>query len=274
MRIRVVSMWFCEEQLARFFLKHYAWADEISILVDADTSDGTWEILREAHEAHGSNLRYRSFDFPHRLDDILKARALTEAANEPGCDWAIVADADEFVFAWTFGEHIRSSNPVNATPVEGEEVDRLWFVRDVLEVIHTDIVWIPMWNVYRHRDDDDLDPSDPALPQRRHGSQEIHHVKPCIFRVGAGVELGPVSHSFTGPANLREVGQDGLPSPLGAAHWQYADPDLAVERLVTNRKNRLSPENLARGHGAHYLGLTEGSVRAECAQHLDDPRLF
>ena len=252
MRVRVVSMWFNEEKLAPYFLKHYAWADEIVILVDADTSDGTWDVLRKALEVRSSNLRYERFAFPNMLNDALKARILTMAANEPGCDWAIVADADEFVYG-------RWIPLAFAAPSIDDRAD---------------VIWVPMWNVYRHRTEKDLDPSDPALPQRRHGPREIHHVKPCAFRVGAGVELGPGSHSFTGPATLREVGQEGLPSPLGAAHWQYADPDLAVERLVLNRRGRLSPENLARGHGAHYLGLTEASVRAECARHLDDPKLF
>lgn len=257
MRVRVVSMWFNEERLAPFFLQHYAWADEIVILVDADTSDGTWEILREALGVRGSNLRYRGFDFPRGLDDALKARALTAVANEPGCDWAIVADADEFVFT------------VNSK--REEQGFATWGIQEARNV--ADVIWVPMWNVYRHQNDNDLDPSRPTLPQRRYGDQHIHHVKPCAFRVGTGVELGPGSHSFTGSANLREVGRakDG---PLAAAHWQYADPDLAALRLVTNRKDRLSPENLARGHGAHYLSLTEESVRAECARHLDDPRLF
>lgn len=48
MSIEIITMWYNEEALAPFFLKHYSWADKITLLYDEETSDKSLDIIAKA----------------------------------------------------------------------------------------------------------------------------------------------------------------------------------------------------------------------------------
>ena len=245
MKIRVASMWLDESAIAPHFLAHYAWADEIVVLLDDATTDDSAAICR----------KFAATVIPHHfdrgLDDVIKSDRLTRAASWPGADWIFLVDADEIVF-----------------PAGGENA------RSFLSRQSADVVWSPMWQIYRHRTESTLDPAAPPAPQRRHGPRAVHHEKPVAFRQSAiiskGISLAPGGHGYD--ADTGSIVFESEETLLGV-HWARADVDIAVRRHAV-RAARLSPENLRRNHGTHYISFTEESIRAECAAHLDAPQLF
>ncbi|MCX6007822.1 MAG: hypothetical protein NTZ34_11280, partial [Chloroflexi bacterium] len=54
------------------------------------------------------------------------------------------------------------------------------------------------------------------------------------------------------------------------AHWQMADPSIAVDRRMKCRA-RMSERNKALGMAWHNYNVTGEGIRAECDCHLDDP---
>lgn len=245
MRIAVISAWHNEAVLAPFFLGHYSWADRIHLIIGDDTTDGTLAIC-----ARYRNVWIDQFTFPSRLlNDTLKIKkfnALSQTyAHEDEFNWIIAVDADEFIFA-----------PHGEPP------------RDCLARQAGNLLYAEMWQVYRHLSESDLDPSRPALGQRQHGNPRVHHIKPIIVRAKVAIEWETGHHGYIKNSRV-------LPSPnvFCAAHWAMADADLAIARYIAGRRDRMSQENLQKNHGVHTFNLTEESIRAECAAHLEDPLL-
>lgn len=254
-------MWFNEAAIAPYFLRHYSFADRIHILVDVDTTDATRELCDAT-----PGVTWSSHAFPDMLDDEIKAASLTRTVTELAgeYDWIVVVDADELVFARS-GIHNLRAVLVQQSP-------------DV------DVLWVPMWQVYRHaKSEKPLDPDgDEPVLQRRHGEACVHHVKAAIVRPEAGVILGPGCHSYAQRGHALGSGVKYVPavsavwadSPIIGAHWPMVDEEMAVDRYLRCRRERLSKANLQRRHGVHYLSMTEASVREECRAHANDLRLW
>ena len=66
-RVQVICFFYNEETLARLFLQHYAWADEILAVV-SKSSDRTREFLEAAR-----NVRVLDFEFPAGMDVIINS---------------------------------------------------------------------------------------------------------------------------------------------------------------------------------------------------------
>jgi hypothetical protein len=93
-RVQVICFFYNEETLARLFLQHYAWANEILAVV-SKSSDRTREYLEAAR-----NVRVLDFEFPAGMDDRIKTDTVNALLAEPSSfDWKIVVDADEFIWA-------------------------------------------------------------------------------------------------------------------------------------------------------------------------------
>ena len=242
MRIEIVSMWHNEAFLAPFFLNHYAYADKIHLIIGEDTTDNTFEICSKY-----PNVEIDEFTFPDKLiNDTLKIKKFNEAIKGFDCDWIIALDSDEFIFA------------------PGQEDPREFLSRQNENLLHAS-----MWQVYRHVTESDLDPSKPAIWQRRYGNPKLHHIKPIIVKPEAEIEWGIGHHSYKTTDKIKESQDFFL-----AAHWAMVDADMAIARYIAGRKNRISEENYAHYYGYHTFDLTEEKIRAECELHLHDPQLF
>ena len=76
MKIAIVTVWYNEEDLAPFFLKHYSYVDDLYVYLDTATSDSTRKIC----EAH-SNVTIRDMSFPAGYDPAAQVRRVTSAAR-------------------------------------------------------------------------------------------------------------------------------------------------------------------------------------------------
>lgn len=249
MIIKALTMWYNEEFLAPFFLKHYSYLDEIHIIMDRDTSDRSLGVALQY-----GNVTVEDFSFPDGMDDIIKCDKLnrTMKAMLPDCDWLYVLDADEMIFPHNF------ENPA-----------------DVLRRQKGDVVIARMWQVYRNKVDFDLSLSIDFVPfNRRHGDPNREtganamYNKPIIIRSGADCILDLGNHRLFGSALVSHQDYfDGV-------HWANADPAFTIERRVKNRRDRQSQVNLKYQLTVQHHNITEESVRAELDSHLNDPQLF
>jgi len=243
--IEVLSVWYNEQFLAPYFLKHYEWADSIRIFVDSDTNDNTRAILSD------HNVYWEDFDMHGGLDDWEKALHLTKEYSETHCDWVIVVDADEFIYHRTMP------------------------VPDYLKVARGRLVTVIFHEVYRHITDGDLDPSLPPLYQRRHGSTKVwgetweDNVKPCVMRAGQDIKLGIGVHRLGLESSV--VVTSTLGPYLYGVHWRHADPCFSVDRMLNGRWGRQSPANIER-YGE--MKTTREAILAECKAHETDPEVL
>lgn len=246
-RVEIITMWYNEEDFAPFFLRHYAWADKVNLIVDADTADRTVEIASAY-----PNVAIQYFKFPDGLDDTLKVAKLNEEYSKSSADWVIVVDSDEFVLNDDLGSDVRA----------------LLEKQSNANVMHC-----RLWNVYRHSSERALDASLPVGPQRTHGvmllpgTQSDLYRKPVALRTGACLRLSEGNHRVRG--NARYADRD-----MPGAHWAKADVDIAVKRWIGSRLNRLSSYNARTGMGAHYAAASDEGIRRECAAMAWCPRVL
>ena len=247
MEIEVISVWYNEEFLSRFFLKHYWWANKIRILVDVDTTDHTRGIIDLYR-----NVTWEPFVMPDGLDDALKADAVTAAYRESKANWVLLVDADEFLF------------------------ERNGFVPSFLARQTNDVVGVRFYEVYRHVTDEDLDFNRPALKQRRHGDQDnilpgvcCGIYKACVARTGQNLSWFPGCHIAFNERGTNELNYS--PELLYGVHWRHADPCFCVDRLVKGRYGRQSKAN---DEKYHLPRLTSEDVLAECKMHENDPEVI
>jgi len=247
MKITVISRWFNEAMLAPFFLSHYAFADEILILLDEATTDGTAEII-----SRYPNAKIKNYKLPGKINYSFTTELVTQAAAITDGDWLICPDTDEFVF-----------------PAGGGDV------RMALGQADGNLIYTHMWQVYRHRTDKDLDLSWPIIRQRRHGDPNRTvgfngmYRKPIILKTGLGITWTPGFHKYLNNPRIQvsHTGFDG-------AHWIMADINLAIARRMRGRRELQSDANLRRTWGFQNFDITEEKIRADCKAHENDPKLF
>ena len=259
--LEVLTMWYNEAFLAPFFLKHYAYADRITLLYDADTTDNTFEIVKNF-----PNVHVVPFRFPDMMDDELKRDILNAHYKQTQFDWVLCVDADEFAFYKEAG-------------------DFCYDLRRFLDYNSGyDLFYVSLYQIYRNANDAELDPDKYPVPQRRHGDPNITtgvnvmYNKPILVRKGLDVRWGFGCHdiefvpSFSGGS----VSLPGAISPVGllGGHWAMADPVFAIERRVKNRRARQSKNNLMKGLTVQHHHVTEESIMAEFAQHMHDPQVY
>lgn len=255
-KISVISVWYNEEKLAPFFLEHYRFADAIHIAVDADTCDGTYELLKNYH-----NIVLHRIEFPDKFDDVIKIDKINQIYASIQDGWVIAVDSDELIFSLPFEISIKE---ILAREERGE------------------LLYAQIWDVYRHRADRDLDVcSIPVVLQRRHGNQVVDplYTKPCVVRAGLDFRWECGCHKFARPKNkimrfLSKVFNKPKISKtkLYGAHWRFADPALVSYR-VANRNNRLSSRERGWGIGLHFDDELN-KLMEHCNNHVDDPEIF
>jgi hypothetical protein len=236
-----------EALILPYFLRHYRYLDEIHILYETDSTDQSLEILMQA-----PNVVIEKCHIEGGLDDIEKINHINKAVQRTKSDWVYVVDPDEFVF------------PPNGSP------------HNFLERQSYDVVRSGMYQVYRHRNDRDLDPSLAPIPQRTHGDPDLFstdkqanrasnslYIKPNIVRPSKRIRFLPGHHQIEGDPQTS-------PELYVGAHWQMADLSIAIARRM-ERKARVSERNRARQMGWQHFDISVDKIKEECERHLDDP---
>jgi len=176
-----------------------------------------------------------------KFNDHLKTELINEAIAKSNADWVICVDFDEFVFPYPYG-----TDP-----------------REVLMNERGGWLNVPMWRVWRHRTDKDIDRMRPPVLQRLHGVPNREHTKPCIFRP-LGVSIGIGCHDARFPQGCNEGG------PWTAVHWANADPCFGIERSRENRQGRICQRQLDEGLGVIPEWLNSGFLEKRYVDHLND----
>lgn len=263
MRVELVTMWYNEEFLAPFFLNHYSWVDKIHIILDAETSDNTMEIIKK----YPNTIIY-NYKFPDKLDDSIKAKLFTDYYRlATDADYFIAVDSDEFIFC----------NEINKP------------VKQFLQETNRNVYFVNLWQIYKHIKDLPLDPSIPIPLQRRHGDPDLHsdknhlYMKPCVVKTGQNLNICIGQHYLCYEDGTiiytRNVDIDSMRKKnvsidmidrLQGSHWKLVDLEERINRILNNRKNRLSAVNISCKWGDQYE-ITKEDIIAEYEQHKNDP---
>jgi len=251
MKISVITAWGSEPQLAPYFCRHYAFADEIIVLMGPGICDDTVKACKLF-----DNVRIHGVEYPgNKWDMYVKQDALTETAHAVDADWVILVDADEFVFP---DDVYILNNP-------------MWFpfeydVKKYLSTIDGNVVMAAMWHVYRNVKDKDLDPTKPPLFQRRYGDLEIehHYVKPIVVKPREShIKWHIGAHRYFDNEFIK-VSQKRF---MGV-HWHWADVDMAIAR------HNMVSERIIKAQQWLTDPVNEQVIRDRCEAHENDPRLF
>ena len=246
LKISVITAWGDEHLLAPYFCQHYAFADEIIVLMGPGINPETCEICDAF-----PNVSIREVPYPNdKWDMYVKQDALTYTAhNEAQGDWVILVDADEFVF------HIDSLGFPLKDP------------RPFLETVNDgNVIMAAMWHVYRHIEDNDLDPAWPPLKQRRHGDPEIehHYIKPIVVKPKESqIKWHIGAHRYFDNEHI-QVSRERF----AGVHWHWADVGIAIER------HRMVAERIVDPQKWLTNATDENTIRDRCEAHRNDPRLF
>lgn len=238
-KIAVLSTWFNEEVIAPFFLSHYGTWDEVRILLDEESSDGSLKICQKF-----PNVVVEPCKMTAGLHELEKVAMLEKAFHEMEgkFDWVAVLDSDEFIIPQprlTTKEFLASQGGFEC-------------------------VYSCMFPVYRHFTDKALDPSKPIIPQRIHGGKaRENEVKPNVLRPFKDLKLTIGCHT---QAQKMMVSQQFF---IGA-HWADADPSISLSRRM-QRRARFSKENLEKGWGNQHFNVTKESILKELLDHDNDP---
>ena len=243
MKIVVITAWGDEHTIAPYFLQHYAFADDVIVLMGPGISAETVAVCDQF-----PNAQIREVAYPgDKWDMYVKQDAMTRTAHTEDCDWAIVADADEFVFPMRHGMPMADPRPF-------------------LEDVKGNVINAFLWHVYRNVEDQDLNPKIAPLYQRGHGDPEFehHYIKPIVVRPGSSrIKWHIGAHRFFENDSIW-VSEDRF----YGVHWHWADVDMAIERHNMVKSRIIEPQKWLTD------AADEKMIRARCDMHRNDPRLF
>jgi len=246
--ITVITAWYNEAFLANLFLHHYSFANEIIILLDESTNDDTLHVVQrwEYSFPYRAKVTIKILDMPNGMDDQLKQNQINDEYKTITDGWVIIADADEFI-------HI---------PEGG--------IRDFLGTVSADVIKVDYFQMYQHQSELGLNKKQAIFYQRRHGKRNGFErwKKPAVARAGKFLNWSVGHHEINAMANQFHD------TMLTGAHLYMADVDLAVERRIHGRKNRMSKENHKRQMSAHNFNITEDAIIQECIQNMNCPAVF
>lgn len=237
--ITVITCWYNEEFLSNLFLSHYSFADKIIILLDENNNDNTLNIINK-----NNNIEIKTLKMPDGMDDQLKQDQINNEYKTINDGWVIIADADEFIYL----------------PEQG--------MSSYLKNIKEDVVKIDYFQMYQHKNENPLNQVTPVFEQRRYGIRNglDRWIKPAIARANIGIKW-TVGHHEISTLNIH-------PIPLFGAHWAMADIDLAINRRISGRKNRMSQNNYNYRYSNHNFRITEEEIETICQKNNNCPLVF
>jgi len=250
MKIAIVTVWYNEEDLAPFFLKHYSYVDDIFVYLDTATNDNTRSIC----EAH-SNVTIRRIAYPQGYGPGFQVRTVNQAVRALKYDWVYAVDADEFI---QYPKQYRNAKE--------------FLLRQ--EQKGYNLVFAKMFQVYRHVTDKDLDAHQPVLAQRCHGDSDLStvfnrcYIKPIVVKPAIGMVWRVGCHNYRRNGRIKIAKEQFF-----GAHWKMADPKLAVKRRMHNRA-RLSKKSRKKGRLWQDAHITKKAILKELKQHSRDPNVL
>ena len=246
--ITVISAWYNEEDLARLFLNHYSFADQIIIMLDESTNDGTLGIIREYQEdsAYRPFISFRTLRMPNGLDDVLKRDQLNQQYAKVGHGWVIVVDCDEFILLPPIG------------------------MQKYLDHIEADVVLVNYFQMYQHESELALDKVTPIFEQRQYGKLNglTRWKKPSVARAGKNFIWSVGLHE------VRATNSQVHVKLLPGAHWSMADVNLSIKRRINNHRNHMSEANKRAKLSTHNFTITEDKIRQICNENNDCKQVF
>lgn len=253
MKIAIITVWYNEQDLAPFFLKHYNYVDDIFLYLDVDTDDDTRNICKSF-----PNVTIRDIHFPNGFDDIDKVSRINNSTRELSgkYNWMYSVDSDEFIFP----------------PKEYSDA-RKFLAKQEAE--KSNLVRAKIWQVFRHHTDRDLDPTKPVMGQRSHGDPDLsssfnsHYAhKPIVVKPETGIAWYPGCHVFN-CKNIRIATEE-----FYGAHWKMADPSFVVKRRIRDRKLRFSKRQIAMRMAWQDIIITEEQILKDLEEHKQDPDIL
>lgn len=237
MRVETITCVYNEEFLLPFYLQHYSWVDRVNIIFDIDTNDASLRRIVSYSKSLGLDVKLTLMDMPEGMDNIIKINNINWVYKQlPADSFALLVDADEFVL------------------VDREKLEQ---IKDLVTVVY-------FGHVYRHVDEEDLDPTKPIKEQRRHGF--ISGRKPIVVRGGLDASWDVGCHE----CSVKPYNDIGLV----LAHWCMADPCFCIDRRYLDRVLRYSDNNKKHGFSTHISSATRESLLAECRQHENDAAIW
>jgi hypothetical protein len=245
--ITIISAWYNEEFLARLFLNHYSFADQIIIMLDESTNDDTVNMITGFGMKNKTpEIDIKTLAMPNGMDDSLKQAQINTQYSNINIGWVIIVDADEFIYIPDGG------------------------MSHFLNRVSVDVVRVDYFQMYQHASENKLDTDRPIFEQRRHGKRNglERWKKPAVARAGKNLSWAVGHHEITA---VRNQYHDTM---LTGAHLYMADYKLAVERRIKGRKDRMSLENRQAMLSAHNFGITEQQIYAECDSNSNCNQVF
>ena len=263
MKLKIITDWYNEEDMAPYFLNHYSYVDTICIQIDSATNDKTVEVCSKY-----PNVEIKYINYPDGFDDIVRAKRISDESNSSKeYDWIFAVDADELIFA---SDH--------------EDL------KTFLSRQTGNVVWVDEVTVYKHVTEEQLDPTKPTLFQRRHGCRL--GPKSNVIKPNFNVVFGAGQHSVSNKPTDSQMKASKYSSRsifyrpthnfkndivycqerLRCSHWNMVDTDWAIKRLMN--RNKMSKNRQIQGVGTHYLSMSAKSLTDECDQHKNDPQIL
>jgi len=250
--ITVITAWYNEEFLASLFLRHYSFADRIVVLLDEGTSDNTIDMMTGFRMRNIGNdipdidIDIKVLKMPDGMDDKLKQKQINDEYKSIDDGWVIIVDADEFI----------------SIPDQGLD--------EYLNMVTADVVKVDYFQMYQHKTEIPLNRTEPIFFQRSHGKRNGFErwKKPSVVRAGKGFAWSVGHHEID--ADKEQIYSE----MLSGAHLYMSDVDLAIERRIYGRKNRMSKVNYKSGLSAHNFNITEQDIIDECIKNMDCPKVF
>lgn len=253
MKIAIVTLWYNEEDLAPFFLKHYSYVDRIFLFLDADTTDNTRKICESY-----SNVKIENFSFPEGFDCITQVEKINQVVKElkGQFDWVYSVDADEFIFP----------------PKEYKDAKEFLAKQETEQF---NLVRAKMWQVFPHYTDPDLDPTNPVIKQRQHGDPDLnsqfnlHYAnKPIVVKPETDIIWHPGCHSFR--SSKIKVAE----KVFYGVHWKMASEQIAIKRRIEGRRLRLSKRQIKRCMSWQDWNVSKETILADLEKHKNDPNVL
>jgi len=235
--ITVITPWRNEEFLAPLFLKHYDFADQIIILLDESTDDGTIDKIQ--YSGANTIISVKKLEMPAGFDSYLSKKQIDEQYSRIKNGWVILVDADEFIKIPEMG------------------------MREYLSNVEAGVIEIMFWQIYQHKTENRLNDYTPVFEQRKHGIRTRREIwnKPCIVRAGKGYEWDVGHHNIHPYINIHN---EFLPG----SHWAMADVDLTIIRRILGHVDRQSEADIRAGID---LITSEEEIINICNEYKDCP---
>ena len=239
MKINAIIPTYNEEDIIYHTIKYLVDQDIFVYILDNQSTDRTVDIARKM-----PNVQLKTFKSNGLFDEKILQDNVRELTCSLDTDWIIKNDADEFIESPWKGINLRQAIEV---------VDKLG--KSCMGV--TSYVFYPMSNEKPHESRKDVrdyydyykiwDKIDRWTPGIHEREKELWKIN--IFKKQQEVYMAD-PHILHAPY---EISQYLFPELLILRHYPFRNPQRTYQRLIRDRKNRLSRYNLENNVSNHYL---------------------